>query len=227
MKRILEVFKKIFYGFLLAIFTIGISTIISLNFKFIYSFSIDKYNLDKVGQVSKKMLMKDYSTLINYLQNPFVDKLNFENFSMSNNGEFHFYEVKKIFLAIYLLTFIIFIFFIVLFIIRKSKKKKINIYKLFNYGANTLTGIIAVLLLAIFIDFSKAFIIFHKIFFNNDYWIFDERTDPIIKVLPEEVFMLYAIVIIFIMMAYIFICKLYYYKKTFSKKNKEEKSISV
>ncbi|MGG7144571.1 TIGR01906 family membrane protein [Clostridium nigeriense] len=227
MKRILEAIKNFFYGVLVALFTIGISTIISLNLKFIYNLSIDKYNLDKVGQVSKEMLIKDYSTLINYLQNPFVDKLKFENFSMSNNGEFHFYEVKKIFLSIYLLTFIILIFFIILFIIRRNKKKKNNIYKLFNYGVNTLTCIIVVLLSAIFIDFSKAFIIFHKIFFNNDYWIFDERTDPIIKVLPEEVFMLYAIVIIFIIIANIFICKLYYYKKTFSKKNKEDKSISA
>lgn len=227
MKRILNTFIKIFYGFLFAIFTMGISTIISLNSKFIYSFSIDKYNLVKIGQVSKEMLMKDYSTLINYLQNPFIDKLNFVNFPMSNNGEVHFYEVKKIFLSIYFITFIIFIFFTILFFIRKYKNEKIHIYKLFNYGANTLICIISILLSAIFIDFSKAFIIFHKIFFNNNYWIFDERTDPIIKVLPEEVFLLYALVIISIIIIVIFICKFYYYKKKFIKTNKKEKSISV
>ena len=226
MKRILEGIIKVFYGFLLALFTIGISVIISLNFKFIYSFSIDKYNLDQIGQVSKEILMKDYTTLINYLQNPFIDKLNFINFPMSNNGEFHFYEVKKIFLGIYIITFIIFIFFIVLFIIKKYKSKKIYIYKLFNYGANMLIFIIATLLSIIFINFSKAFIIFHKIFFNNDYWIFDERTDPIIKVLPEEVFKLYTLVIISIIIVAIFISKLYYYRKTYIKLNKKDKGIS-
>ena len=87
--------------------------------------------------------------------------------------------------------------------------------------------IIVALLSVIFTNFSKAFIIFHKIFFNNNYWIFDERTDPIIKVLPEEVFELYALVIISIIVVVIFISKLYYYRKTYVKLNKKDKGISA
>ncbi|MFU7518064.1 DUF1461 domain-containing protein, partial [Clostridium sp. HCS.1] len=61
---------------------------------------------------------------------------------------------------------------------------------------------------------SKAFVIFHNIFFNNDYWIFDERTDPIIKVLPEDVFMLYSLVIVALVIIAVIVYKLYYnYKK--------------
>ena len=40
------------------------------------------------------------------------------------------------------------------------------------------------------IDFSWAFTMFHKLFFRNDYWIFDPRIDPIIIALPEELFMI-------------------------------------
>ena len=37
--------------------------------------------------------------------------------------------------------------------------------------------------------------IFHKLFFDNDYWIFDYRTDPIILLLPDEFFMHCALMI--------------------------------
>ncbi len=211
MKSIFNNIVKIIYGIFIAIFTIGVSTIAVLNTKFIYYNSIDKYGLDKIGNISKEMLIKDYDTLIRYLQNPFLDKLNFNNFPMSVNGEFHFYEVKNIFLSIYLITICIGLFFIVLFIIKKIKGKKVNLYKKLNYGANTLIVIIISLLSVIFIDFSKAFVIFHKIFFNNDYWIFDEKTDPIIKVLPEEVFMLYALVIVGLVLIAVILYKVYYY----------------
>ncbi|MCI6693286.1 MAG: TIGR01906 family membrane protein [Clostridium sp.] len=202
---------KVIYGIFIAILTIGISTIMALNSQFIYHYSINKYSLDKLGNISKEMLIKDFNTLIKYLQNPFIEKLKFNNFPMSINGEFHFYEVKRIFLFIYGITIFIALLFIVLFIVNRIIGKKIYFYKILNYGANTLIFIIISFLSAIFIDFSKAFVVFHKIFFNNDYWIFDERTDPIIKVLPEEVFMLYSIVIIVLVIFSIILYKLYYY----------------
>lgn len=211
MRSIFNNIIKVIYGIFIAILTIGISTIMALNSQFIYHYSINKYSLDKLGNISKEMLIKDFNTLIKYLQNPFIEKLKFNNFPMSINGEFHFYEVKRIFLFIYGITIFIALLFIVLFIVNRIIGKKIYFYKILNYGANTLIFIIISFLSAIFIDFSKAFVVFHKIFFNNDYWIFDERTDPIIKVLPEEVFMLYSIVIIVLVIFGIVLYKLYYY----------------
>lgn len=38
-------------------------------------------------------------------------------------------------------------------------------------------------------NFTKYFIIFHKIFFSNDLWILDPRTDMLINIVPEEFFM--------------------------------------
>ncbi|WP_291650536.1 TIGR01906 family membrane protein [Clostridium sp.] len=203
MKRLLISISKIIQGIAVALFTIGLSVIISLNLRVIYSYSIDKYNLTRVGQLSKEALMNDYNILLNYLQNPFIKKLKFNNFIMSNNGEFHFYEVKKIFLNIYLIIIIISLTFIVIKFILRRYNKKFELFKILNYGANTLISIITVLLASIFIDFSKAFVVFHKIFFNNDYWVFDSKTDPIIDVLPEEVFKLYAIIVIAFVLGFI------------------------
>lgn len=102
MRSIFNNMIKVIYGIFIAILTIGISTIMALNSQFIYHYSINKYSLDKLGNISKEMLIKDFNTLIKYLQNPFIEKLKFNNFPMSINGEFHFYEVKRIFLFIYL-----------------------------------------------------------------------------------------------------------------------------
>lgn len=218
MKKWINCIFKVLQGISIALFTIGISVIASLNLRSIYKYSIQKYDLDKIGQLSKEKLMEDYNILLNYLQNPFAKKLKFNNFIMSSNGEFHFYEVKKIFLSIYLIVLIFVLIFIVIYLIKKYNNKKIKLIKSLNYGANTLISIITVLLTSIFIDFSKAFIIFHKIFFNNEYWIFDSKTDPIINVLPEEVFKLYAlVVIIFTLIAIIF------YKTIYISYNKHSK----
>lgn len=38
-------------------------------------------------------------------------------------------------------------------------------------------------------NFSKYFVVFHKIFFTNDLWILDPRTDMLINIVPEPFFM--------------------------------------
>ena len=42
--------------------------------------------------------------------------------------------------------------------------------------------------IAISMNFSKCFTIFHEIFFDNDLWLFDARTDYMIRMLPEGFF---------------------------------------
>lgn len=47
------------------------------------------------------------------------------------------------------------------------------------------------------LDFERAFVIFHQLFFpGKDNWIFDYRTDPIITMLPDEFFRNCAILIL-------------------------------
>ncbi len=42
----------------------------------------------------------------------------------------------------------------------------------------------------ILLNFEKSFIIFHKLLFRNDYWVFNPNLDPVINILPEEFFSL-------------------------------------
>ena len=190
---------KILMGIFTAISIIAISTIIALNLRFIYKFIIDKYDLVNITGVSGENLMNDYSGLINYLQNPFIEQLRFKNFAMSPYGEIHFYEVKRIFISLIIIALIFIIGNFIYVIACKIKGYKYfgrRIIGNLNSGSNILIMFFIILVAAYIIDFSKAFIIFHKIFFKNNYWVFDENIDPIIKALPEELFMIYGAVIL-------------------------------
>ena len=143
--------------------------------------------------------MNDYSGLINYLQNPFIEQLKFKNFVMSPYGEIHFYEVKRIFISLIIIALIFIIGNFIYVIACKIKGYKYfgrRIIGNLNSGSNILIMFFIILVAAYIIDFSKAFIIFHKIFFKNDYWVFDENMDPIINALPEDLFMIYGAIIL-------------------------------
>lgn len=198
-----KVYLNSIFKMLTSIFTaisiISIATIISLNLRFIYKFIIDKYDLVNITGVSGENLMIDYGTLVNYLQNPFIKTLKFENFDMSPYGEIHFYEVKRIFILLIIIALIFMIVNLIYGIFSKVKNNKYLMKKIIsnlNYGSNILIMFFIILVSSYIIDFSKAFIIFHKIFFKNNYWIFDENMDPIINALPEDLFMIYGAVIL-------------------------------
>ena len=101
-------------GLFTAISIIAISTIITLNIRFIYKFIIEKYNIVNRTGISSDTLMVNYNKLINYLQNPFNDKLELPNFPMSSYGQIHFYEVKRIFIFLMFIG-IVFIFFNIIY----------------------------------------------------------------------------------------------------------------
>lgn len=50
-------------------------------------------------------------------------------------------------------------------------------------------------------DFSKYFIIFHEIFFDNDLWLLDPRTDVLINMVPQDFFFATAMICIGIFLA--------------------------
>ncbi|MEE0931974.1 MULTISPECIES: TIGR01906 family membrane protein [unclassified Clostridium] len=190
---------KILMSIFTAISIIAISTIIALNLRFIYKFIIDKYDLVNITGVSVENLMIDYSGLINYLQNPFIGSLKFQNFPMSPYGEIHFYEVKRIFIALIIISLIFIIGNLIYVIVCRIKGYKYfsrRVIGNLNSGSNILIMFFIILVAVYIIDFSKAFIIFHKIFFKNDYWVFDENMDPIINALPEDLFMIYGAIIL-------------------------------
>lgn len=56
------------------------------------------------------------------------------------------------------------------------------------WGTGLFFAMICVLGLVISTDFTKYFVIFHHIFFNNDLWLLDPATDLLINIVPEPFF---------------------------------------
>ena len=210
---------KYFINHILAVFNtlfvISFSVIFVLNLTPIYKWTIYKYNLLKFSELTVEELMHNYQKLITYLQNPFIEKLYFNNCPISKQGEIHFYDVKRIFMYINIYIFLIMIS-LGIYILIKDKIKYRNYIKwkeILNNSANYILIIFTFLILCILINFSQTFNLFHKIIFKNNYWVFDSNMDPIINVLPEEFFMIMSILILLLILIYALVIKIYYYKK--------------
>lgn len=188
MIRSLQSMLFLFFGILAAITaTIFTSPII-------YSMCIQWFNLTEISGLSKEELMLNYDVILNYLINPRINELNMPFFSMSDGGAHHFAEVKILIFMNLIATVILFI--LVIFAIRYIRHNYsqilMNPYFVFNLSFPL------ILLFFIVLAFDKVFIIFHKILFNNDLWLFNPLEDPVITVLPQEYFMLLFILALLI-----------------------------
>jgi len=56
------------------------------------------------------------------------------------------------------------------------------------WGAAVLTGTFGALAAVIALNFDRAFVIFHEIFFDNDMWLLDPDTDFLINLMPDVFF---------------------------------------
>lgn len=190
--------STIIMGLALGIFILGFSVKFVLNFTPLYSFDISYLSIDERVGMSKEKLLENYKTVIHYIESPSIDKLVFPDFPMSREGEIHFYEVKEIFNKFDILFYGSLLVLIALILYRR--KQKIKDYSYLKVGAYLSLILPLLLALPFAVNFSRAFVIFHELFFDNDYWIFDPATDPIILALPEEFFFHCALVILFVLL---------------------------
>ncbi len=68
------------------------------------------------------------------------------------------------------------------------RRYRMNIAKLFAFNALFTLLLISGLGFMLLTDFSKYFIRFHEIFFDNDLWLLNPKTDRLIQMLPEVFF---------------------------------------
>ncbi len=208
--------SNLIMGLALGIFILGFSVKFVLNFTPLYSFDISYLSIDERIGMDKEALLENYKTVIRYIESPSINKLVFPDFPMSREGEIHFYEVKEIFNKFDLLFYGSLIVLIIFILFRW--KRKIQDYSYLKTGAYLSLILPLLLALPFAVNFSRAFVIFHELFFDNDYWIFDPATDPIILALPEEFFFHCALVILAILiLGFILSVGLY---KRLNKRNK-------
>lgn len=115
---------------------------------------------------------------------------------------FHMREVRELFLGGITLRrmacILLIVFCIILFVTKETWY--VMLAGIFQKTLGVFFVVAVGLSAVIITNFSKCFDIFHKIFFDNDLWIFDAKTDFMIRMLPEGFFydMVIRIGVIFI-----------------------------
>lgn len=212
-------------GIIFTLLFISLAVVITINFRPLYYMDIDFLNIDETSGFDKANIIENYNALIDYSSPFFQEELIFPSLAASESGLFHFVEVKNIFTAFYILGAITLILGIII-IVQKARNKDFS-YLL----VSAITAIVLPNLLGLFmsLDFDRTFYLFHKLFFNNDYWIFDPVTDPVITILPDTFFMHCAIMIILLVLLFsITFFIIYFWKrKYFSIRYRKNKGLKI
>lgn len=171
-----------------------ISVNVVLRFKELYYFDIDYLKIEEKTGMSKEEMILNYDYLIDFNMDKTKGEFHMPTIKYSENGKIHFEEVREIFRntkKVFLLTSfisIIGVYFVV-------KNKDLEFLKL---TSKILFFLPIITFIPIAINFEKSFVTFHEIFFDNDYWIFDSRLDPVINILPSEFFLHCGVLILFL-----------------------------
>lgn len=157
---------------------------LTLNLKPIYYIDVVDLNIPKLSNMEVDEIKSNYDYVVKFIQDPLNTSFELPTLPSSTEGKLHFQEVKAIFKVLdnmaYVLSFTILILFIPVY-----KRKG---YKFLKWSFIFLLILPLIFLIPFLINFDKSFTIFHKIFFNNDYWLLNPKTDPVIKIMPQKFF---------------------------------------
>ena len=171
---------QVILGLILVFFIISFAVVFTLNFRPLYYFDIGHLNISQTSGYPENEIRENYDVLIDYNSIFGPDTLEFPTLAMSDSGRIHFEEVKVIFVAIQITCMITLILGAAGIIWQKKKKD----WRFLKYASILTIAIPVILGILISMNWDQAFVTFHHIFFNNDYWIFDAATDPVITILP-------------------------------------------
>lgn len=176
----------------LVFFLISFAVTVVLNFRSLYYSEIERLDIPAMSGLAPEEIRENYDALIDYNSLFYRGGLRFPSLPMSQSGEIHFEEVKVIFDGLQVLA-IASGLLLLAGIILKLRKGRIAFLKLGAILSVVLPAVVAGL---IGLNWDAFFVLFHKLFFNNDYWIFDAVTDPVIIILPDAFFMHCALAIV-------------------------------
>ncbi|OJG76609.1 integral membrane protein [Enterococcus pallens] len=187
---------------------------LTINARWLYQWDIQHLKLLNYTSLSEKELLTNFDQLMRYLNLPWIAELQLPDFPVSASGALHFYEVKRLFLlnyGVFLVSLIPSILYIRHLIRNKRLWTLIQPFKI-------AVGVPLIIAVVMAMGFDRFFVAFHGIFFNNDAWIFNPATDPIINVLPEE-FFLHSFILFFVLLEIFFILQIVIGKYALKKLN--------
>ena len=197
---------SILLSLILTLTLISLAVVLTLACKPLYYLDIHALHIPETTGYTISEIKANYDAVIDYSLSFGKVPLEFPTFPMSEGGRIHFEEVKNIFnLFKYMAIFGTLTG--AAGILRQRRKQ--------SYGYLKLTAILTVALPAVIgatvaLNWDWAFVTFHELAFNNDYWLFDPATDPIINILPDAYFLHCVVMILVLVILGSLICGLIY-----------------
>lgn len=177
-------------GILFLVFFISVGLCVAIYVRPLYYIHLEELSAQTGAPV--QMIKENYDALIDWCS-PFArGELSFPSLPASESGISHFVEVKVIFNLFFAMLFVCPVFLAGLIYLQHKRGSKSYLLA----SPIIVCVLPLVVAAACSIDFSKAFVIFHKIMFRNDDWLFSPYEDPIILFLPESFFLQCALVIV-------------------------------
>lgn len=179
-------------------FVISLAVVATLNFRPLYYHDMRQMNLSEASGLSEEEIKENYDALIDYNSMFFQGELHFPSLTMSESGRIHFEEVKQIFVFVQYLCIFSFLGTLALLFVHTHWKRG---WKFLKYSS-ILTVLLPLVLGGLIAwNWDQFFVAFHHLFFQNDYWIFDPQTDPVITILPDSFFLHCALMILILIVA--------------------------
>lgn len=186
-----HIFSDLGIGLLFLFSLIGLGLLFVLLFRPLYVFDLRTLHLSEITGYSETEILENYNYLIRTCLPFFSGTFQLPTLPSSSSAVQHFREVRQIFYVIYAISGIA---LLALIPILHHKKKNQDFHYLKISGILVLAVPVALGIFSV-ISFHTVFIMMHQILFQNDFWLFDPATDPIIDFLPEEYFLHCAILL--------------------------------
>lgn len=194
----------ILLSLILTLTIISVSTVLTLACRPLYYLDIRALHIPETTGYTEQEIRENYNALIDYNLSVRDETLSLPTLPMSDSGRIHFGEVKAIFQRFQFMTVAGAILSIIGILWMRRRQ---------SYGYLKLTAVLSVMIpagvgAAVALNWDWAFVTFHQIAFDNDYWLFDPDTDPVIRILPDAYFLHCAILLLVLVMLGSVICSL-------------------
>lgn len=168
---------------LMTVFTLSIAlTIVCIP---LFNWSLQAGGIPEHVGIDRSVILHNYYVLLRYLHIPWITELNMPDFPTSPSAQHHFYEVKQLFALNYIVL-------VISGVLSVRYIKQLHHWRqlwLLKHPFSVASWMPLGVVVSIMLFFDQLFIWFHQIAFQNDDWLFNPVTDPIIQVLTQDFFM--------------------------------------
>lgn len=170
-----------------------------------YYAQIGPLGLEEYTGLNEQVIREAYDDVLDYCTGK-TDTFSAGLLPFSQSGESHFADVRGLFLLDLRVLAVSLGALVVLLLAARWRRLRPQRFLGRGpgfWGAAGLGGAFLIIGGLAALDFDRAFVVFHTLFFpGKDNWIFDWRTDPVILILPQDFFRNCAILVLLLLLVW-------------------------